>query len=78
MQRQKHNLTDDFPGHIAKISQLKETSDDFRQLAKEYHELDHQVRGLEMRDVPASDAFFDGLKRRRVQLKDEIYQFLSH
>ncbi|MGY0218852.1 YdcH family protein [Endozoicomonadaceae bacterium StTr2] len=77
MLREKHNLNDDFPGHMARITELKASDDGFRQLVKQYHELDHEVRGLEMRDVPSSDAYFDGLKRRRVHLKDEIYQKLS-
>lgn len=77
MQRDKHNLADDFPQFQEKIQALKQTDDRFRTLAKEYHEIDHQVRGLEMQGVPTGDVHFEDLKKKRLQLKDSIYTRLN-
>ncbi|MGI9276007.1 MAG: YdcH family protein [Endozoicomonas sp.] len=77
MLRQKHNLSDDFDLVQDRISVLKQTDEQFHRLEKEYHALDHQVRGLEMRNVPVSDERFGAMKRRRVHLKDELLRRLT-
>lgn len=77
MLRIKHNITDDFALLQGHVSELKLQDPGFQKLAREYHQIDHQVRGLEMRDVPTSDDHFSQLKRRRVHLKDALYRRLS-
>ncbi|UTW10992.1 YdcH family protein [Marinobacterium rhizophilum] len=72
-----HSLYEDFPQHAARIRQLKEENETFARLASEYHKLDHSVRGLEMRNVPTTDDNFEQMKRRRVQLKDQILKMLQ-
>lgn len=71
-----HSLYHDFPEHHQRINQLKLEDEEFARLATEYHKLDHSVRGLEARDVPTSDDYFERLKLRRLQLKDELYRKL--
>ncbi|MCW7551471.1 DUF465 domain-containing protein [Endozoicomonas gorgoniicola] len=77
MLRTKHNLTDDFDLMQDRISMLKQNDQEFQSLSRAYAELDHKVRGLEMRDVPTSDEHFVGLKTQRARLKDVLYQRLK-
>ena len=72
-----HSLYTDFPDYRQQIEQLKLNSDEFARMAKEYHQLDHKVRGLEMTKVPVTDQTFVALKSRRLQLKDELYKRLQ-
>ena len=72
-----HSLYEDFPEHQQRIHQLKLENEVFAQKAKEYHKLDHSVRGLEMQKIPTSDQHFGAMKFRRVQLKDQLYQMLQ-
>ncbi|TKB54675.1 YdcH family protein [Ferrimonas aestuarii] len=70
---ESHALTDDFPDYKDRIHALKTVDVEFASMAKEYHSLDHRIRGLEMNDVPTSDDEFMRLKSRRVELKDQLY-----
>ena len=71
-----HSLYNDFPADRERINQLKLENEEFARVAAEYHKLDHSVRGLEMRDIPTSDQYFEELKIRRAHLKDELYHML--
>lgn len=71
-----HALTIEFPEYVDKIAELKQLDADFARMANEYHKLDHQIAGLESRDMPVSDQHFEELKMQRLQLKDQIYQRL--
>ncbi|ADN76886.1 protein of unknown function DUF465 [Ferrimonas balearica DSM 9799] len=73
---ENHALIFDFPEYRDVIHHLKETDEAFAQLAKEYHELDHKIRGLEVNAVPTTDENFVALKSRRVALKDELHKRL--
>lgn len=77
MLRTKHNLTDDFDLLQDRVSMLKQNDVEFQRLSKAYVDLDHRVRGLEMRNVPTSDDHFVELKTQRVHLKDVLYQRLK-
>lgn len=72
-----HSLFNDFPESRDIINELKLNNPDFARMAARYHDLDHQVRGLEMRSVPTSDEVFEGLKMERLQLKDELYAMIK-
>ncbi|UYM17136.1 YdcH family protein [Endozoicomonas euniceicola] len=77
MLRTKHNLTDDFGLVQDRVSMLKQNDQEFQRLSKVYAELDHKVRGLEMRNVPTSDENFVGLKTQRVHIKDVLFKRLK-
>lgn len=76
MQNEKHPLTHEFPEHSIDIAKLKTDDPEFAALAKEYHQLDHQIFGLEASKIPTTDKHFSELKNRRLVLKDQIYQKL--
>ena len=73
MLRESHTLRDDFPDYKDRIHSLKTEGVEFASMAKEYHSLDHRIRGLEMTDVPTSDDEFMRLTSRRVELKEQLY-----
>ncbi len=75
---ENHSLIHEFPEYRDKIAQLKMVDGEFQRSAKEYHQLDHMIRGLEKRDVPTSDEIFEQLKVKRVKLKDKLYQMLKN
>ncbi|PSJ44994.1 YdcH family protein [Zobellella taiwanensis] len=72
----QHALNIEFPEYADKILLLKQQDEEFARMANEYHKLDHQIAGLESRNMPISDEDFEQLKMLRLQLKDRIYRRL--
>lgn len=72
----KHILTQEFPEYETKISHLKIENAHFKKLFHEFDELDHEIYRIESDSEPASDDALNDLRKKRVHLKDEIYQFL--
>ncbi|SHH28509.1 YdcH family protein [Ferrimonas marina] len=70
---ENHALMYEYPELKEKIHQLKLSDEAFAQMAKEYHDLDHEIRGLEVNGVPTTDSRFVELKARRVHLKDQLH-----
>ncbi len=77
LQKYKHNLIKEFPEQEERIHELKDHDETFKMLAKEYHSLDHRISGLHSNGIPASDEYYESLKLRRVQLKDQLFRLLS-
>lgn len=73
---ENHLLTHEFPEFLDSILYLKAHDADFSALAKRYHKLDHQIRGLEKNEVPITDEHFVELKSQRVDLKEQLYHRL--
>jgi len=71
---ENHSLLNEFPEYKEQIHHLKVSDEEFAEMARQYHDLDHQIRGLEKREVPTTDDCFEQLKLQRVQLKDKLYQ----
>lgn len=74
----KHILTQEFPEYETKISHLKVEDGHFKKLFNEFDELDHEIYRIESDSEPASDEALNELRKKRVHLKDEIYQFLAN
>lgn len=72
----KHYLTQEFPEYETKISHLKTEDEHFKKLFHQFDELDHEIYRIESDAEPASDDALNDLRKKRVHLKDEIYQFL--
>ena len=73
----EHPLLSEFPEHRDAIVQLKATNAHFRRLYDEYHEVDKHIVRIEEQVEPASDAFTEGLKLRRLHLKDELLRTIQ-
>ena len=74
----KRSLTKEFPEFEMKINTLKIEYNHFKKLFTEFDELDHEIYRIESDAEPASDETLRDLRLKRVQLKDEIYQFLAN
>lgn len=72
-----HDLHHDFPDMSDKIRELKMNDRHFARLFDEYHELDKEVRKIEDDVTPTSDNILDGLRMRRVHLKDNLASMLK-
>ena len=72
-----HSLLTDFAQHKDKITELINNDEQFAKDAKRYHELDKEIRKLELRDSPITDESMQQLKHERAELKDSIYERLN-
>lgn len=72
-----HDLTSELPDHKDTIHALKVSDTRFRKLLEEYNDLDTDVHSMEQAGQPISDAAAEGMKKRRLQLKDELYKMIT-
>ncbi len=78
MQGEHHDIDHEFPNYHEKLETLRTADPKFDQLVARHDDLDNQIRRLEERMLPISDAEFEKLKLDRAALKDEIYQSLRN
>ena len=71
-----HSLVNEFPSLKTLIGQLNVSNQDFAQQAAKYHELDTEIRRLELDNAPIDDEAMHKLKHDRAVLKDVLYQQL--
>lgn len=75
-QHTPHQLAEEFPEHAQKIHDLKENDAHFAALADEYHTVNRDLHRMETDIEPVSDETEHELRKRRLQLKDEIAGYL--
>ena len=73
----KHPIYNDFPEYSDKIKELYHNNDEFQVLLNSYSELDTKIFKIETDDELAIDDELTHLRKDRVFLKDEIYNFLK-
>ena len=78
MSHTPHELHDDFPEFGAKITALKQSDAHFARLAEDYHALNRTIHRAETRVEPMDDLAMDTLRKKRMVLKDKLYQMLAH
>lgn len=66
-----------FPEYRELISQLKANDRHFDSLFSKHNELDHKIRNMEARIDPASHEDIEILKKRKLRLKDEMYELIK-
>ncbi len=71
-----HGLHEEFPTSAAAISRLKIGDAHFARLAESYETLNREIHRIETDIEPASDETLEGLKKKRLKLKDEIAAML--
>lgn len=76
MSIEHHDLVHEFPEHREKIHSLKTSNAHFAKLFDEYHVTTKSVEHLENTGVPVSDVDFEVQKKKRAQLKDQLYSML--
>lgn len=77
MHNEQHDLAHEFPEFRERIHTLKIENAHFRGLYDEYHSVDKQVHRADTDVEPLSDEHSEELKKRRIQLKDELYAMLK-
>jgi uncharacterized protein len=76
MQVEHHELHNDFPNLVDEIQALKTGNSHFAHLMDEYNTLTREVERLEEEDIPVDDFTIEDLKKKRIKLKDELYQMI--
>ena len=72
-----HSLAHEFPEYKDKIHELKISDSEFAKLFAKYDDIDKEIYRIEMQIENTSDEYLEGLKIRRVKLKDELYAMLQ-
>lgn len=74
---EKHDLIHEFPEYKDKIHQLKVSNAQFAKLFDEYHEIEHEVRRIEEGIETTSDDYLEEQKKKRLFLKDQLFEILQ-
>lgn len=77
MSHTPHELAEEFPEFVEKMSDLKQSDAHFAKLADEYHDVNRQVHRAETNVEPMSEQAEGELRKQRSALKDEIYGMLN-
>lgn len=77
MELLKHDLQHEFPQHLEKMKQLNASDAHFSSLAVQYDAHNHTITQYEQGKEAIADATLEVLKKKRLELKDEIYQMLK-
>lgn len=77
MSNTPHELAEDFPEHVEKMHELRASDAHFAKLHDAYHEANRAVHRAETDVEPTSDAHLTDLRKERMQLKDQIYAYLT-
>ncbi len=75
---EKHDLVHEFPEHRERIHELKTSDAHFARLFDEYHEVEHEVRRIEEGVENTSDDYLEELKKKRLNLKDNLFSMLQN
>lgn len=73
----KHDLVHEFPDCLEKMHMLKATSARFASLYARYDTDNHAIARFEQGVGTITDEALEDLKKRRLKIKDEIYQMLK-
>ncbi|CAM4276011.1 YdcH family protein [Vibrio neonatus] len=77
MLNENHAFIIDFPELKLDIVQLNHDYPLFKAKLDEYHQLDYQIRELEVSGSPIEDNEMHDLKLKRMELKDSLYLQLT-
>lgn len=76
MSNTPHELPEEFPEFINKIRHMRETDGHFYRISNEYHDVNRAIHRAETDIEPADDFHVADMRKKRMQLKDEIYAML--
>jgi len=76
MQIDHHDLYSEFPEMHDAIDALKIAHAQFGRMFAQYNRLTGKVEDLEEHDMPVADFTLEDMKKHRVKLKDQIYDYL--
>ena len=73
---EKHDLIHELPEHRERIHELKTENNHFSRLFYEYHDVNHEIRRIEMEIEMTSDMYLEERKKQRLLLKDQLYNLI--
>ncbi|SDO00289.1 hypothetical protein SAMN05216303_101249 [Rhodoferax sp. OV413] len=76
MELLNHDLAHEFPQLIGKIRSLKLSSSRFLHLFNGYDEVNNAITKIEQDGSVISDEALEEMKKKRLKIKDDIYQML--
>lgn len=76
MSNTPHELHEEFPEFAAKIHHLRETDGHFFRITNEYHDINGAIHRAETDVEPVDDFHMEDMRKKRMALKDEIYEKL--
>ncbi|MEO1207578.1 MAG: DUF465 domain-containing protein [Pseudomonadota bacterium] len=71
-----HELAAEFPEYKERIHELKTSDAHFARLFDEYHVANREVHRVEAAGLNVTDEHYEDLKKKRLKLKDELYEML--
>ena len=77
MSHTPHELAEEFPDHVEKMSAHKQSDAHFAKLFDSYHEVNRSVHRAETNVEPMSTMAETELRKQRGALKDEIWAYLQ-
>lgn len=77
MSNTPHELSEEFPDHVEKMSDLKKSDAHFARLFDSYHEINRAVHRAETNVEPMETLAETELRKKRGALKDEIWAYLQ-
>ena len=77
MSHTPHELAEEFPEHVERMSALKQTDAHFAGLFDSYHDINRTVHRAATNVEPMDSLAEVDLRKQRAQLKDEIWAYLS-
>ena len=72
-----HDLVHEFPELRDRIHELKSSDHHFRKLFDEYHELTTEIENMEKEITAVSTETEEEAKKKRLFLKDQLYEMLT-
>ena len=75
---EKHDLHHEFPEHHERIHELKVGNTHFAKMFEQYHDINREVRRIEEGVENTSDEYLEDLKKKRLLLKDRLYEMILH
>ncbi|HHJ14193.1 MAG TPA: DUF465 domain-containing protein [Gammaproteobacteria bacterium] len=73
---EKHDLIHELPEYRDRIRELKMNNRHFAHQFEKYHEIDHEILRVEEGIEPMADEALEMLKKKRLALKDELFDML--
>lgn len=77
MQNEEHDLLYELPEHRDAIHALKSKNAHFARMFDEYNEINSEIQRIEAGVEPTSDFYLEDEKKRRLELKDQLYQMIQ-
>lgn len=74
---QHHRLAEDFPEYKQRIHELKISNKHFAELFEQYNQLDNEIYRITEEIETPSDQYTESLKKKRLSLKDQLYDMLA-